>query len=125
MSALIAKANKALTKIGAKHIYDSKALNLAIGKAIELPKMPVGKNVREWCATNGIVIDVRDIVHENKRGKTSCLRPENTVRERLRTLTRLNKRIAQVSYCRYLVNGTTDATDPTNENAYKVYLFRK
>ena len=123
MSTKIGTANKALAKQGAKRIYDNKALNLAIGATLATKAMPKGENARLWCATNGIVVDVRDIVHENKRGKVSHLRPENTVRARLEKLAVLDKRIAKIAYCRYLVNGTTSANDASNDDAYKVYLY--
>lgn len=125
LSGGIAKANKALKKLRAKPIYDSKVLNLAIATALEMPKMPADKNAREWCATNGApIVDIRKVAHENKEGKVSCLRPENFVRQRLATLRKVNSKVAKVAYCRYLVNGTADACDPTNDNAYKVYLYR-
>jgi hypothetical protein len=125
LSGGIAKANKALNKLRAKPIYNSKVLNLAIGEALQMPKMPTNTNAREWCATNNApIVDVRKIVHENKKGKVSCLRPENLVRQRLDTLQKINRKVATLAYCRYLVNGTADASDPTNDNAYKVYLYR-
>ena len=126
LSGAIGKANKVLKKARCKPIYDSKVLNLAIAVALQMPKMPTNKNAREWCATNGApIVDVRTIVHENKKDKVSCLRPENLVRQRLETLERLNSKVATLAYCRYLVNGTADACDPTNDNAYKVYVYRK
>lgn len=123
MSTKIGTANKALAKQGVKRIYDNKALNLAIGATLATKAMPKGENARLWCATNGIVVDVRDIVHENKRETVSHLRPENTVRARLEKLAKLDKRIAKVAYCRYLVNGTPSANDASNADAYKVYLY--
>lgn len=125
LSTKIGTANKALAKIPAKPIYNSEYLNLAIGKALNGIAMPADKNAREWCADNGIVVDVREMVHENKKGKVSCLRPENTVRQRLETLSKVDKRIAKVAYCRLLVNGTSDACNPKNDNAYKVYIYLK
>lgn len=124
ISTKIGTANKALAKQGAKRMYDSKALNLAIGATLATKAMPKGENARLWCATNGaVVVDVRDIVHENKRGKVSHLRPENTVRARLEKLAVLDKRIAKIAYCRYLTNGTPSANDASNDDAYKVYLY--
>ena len=126
LSTKIGTRNKQNKKARVKPVYDSAYFNLLIGKAMELPKMPDGKNVREWCATvKAPIVDVRLMVHENKRENVSCLRPENTVGQRLDTLATIDKRIAKVAYCRYLVNGTTDASDATNDNAYKVYLFIK
>lgn len=124
MSAKIGTANKANAKQGVKRIYDNKVLNLAIGATLATKAMPKGENARLWCATNGaVVVDVRDIVHENKRGKVSHLRPENTVRARLEKLAVLDKRIAKIAYCRYLTNGTPSASDASNADAYKVYLY--
>jgi len=123
LSTKIGTANKALAKQGSKRIYDNKVLNLAIGATLNTKAMPIGENARLWCATNGIIVDVRDIVHKNKRGKVSHLRPENTVRARLEKLAILDKRIAKVAYCRYLVNGTPSANDASNDDAYKVYLY--
>lgn len=124
MSTKIGTANKVLAKKGAKRIYDSKALNLAIGATLTTKAMPKDENARLWCATNGaVIVDVRDIVHENKRETVSHLRPENTVRARLEKLAMLDKRVAKVAYCRYLVNGTPSANDASNDDAYKVYLY--
>lgn len=124
ISTKIGTANKTLAKKGAKHIYDSKALNLAIGATLASKVMPKGENARLWCATNGaVVVDVRDIVHDNKRATVSHLRPENTVRARLQKLAKLDSRIARIAYCRYLVNGTPSASDASNDDAYKVYLY--
>lgn len=123
LSTKIGTANKALAEIPAKPIYDSEYLNLAIGKALNGIAMPADKNAREWCATNGVVVDVRKMVHENKKDKVSCLRPENTVRQRLETLSKVDKQIAKVAYCRKLVNGTSDACDPTNDDAYLVFIY--
>lgn len=125
LSTKIGTRNKQNNKARVKPVYDSDYLNLLIGKAMELPKMPNGKNVREWCSmVKAPIVDVRLMVHENKK-TVSVQRPENVVRQRLETLTTIDKRIAKVAYCRYLVNGTTDASDAKNENAYKVYLFIK
>lgn len=123
LSTKIGTANKALAKIPAKPIYNSEYLNLAIGKALDGIAMPADKNAREWCATNGVVVDVRKMVHKNKKDKVSCLRPENTVRQRLETLSKVDKRIAKIGYCRKLVNGTSDACDSTNNDAYLVFIY--
>ena len=126
LSTKIGTRNKQNNKARVKPVYDSAYFNLLIGKAMELPKMPDGKNVREWCATvKAPIVDVRLMVHENKKENVSHKRPENTVGQRLDTLATIDKRIAKVAYCRYLINGTIDASNPKNENAYKVYLFIK
>ena len=126
LSTKIGTRNKQNKKARVKPVYDSAYFNLLIGKAMELPKMPDGKNVREWCATvKAPIVDVRLMVHENKKENVSHKRPENTVGQRLDTLATIDKRIAKVAYCRYLINGTIDASNPKNENAYKVYLFIK
>lgn len=126
LSTKIGTRNKKNRKARVKPVHDNAYLNEIIGLALDLPKMPEGKNVREWCATvKAPIVDVRFLVHENKKDNTSCLRPENTVRARLETLATLDKRIAKVAYCRYLVNGTIDASDAKNNDAYKVYLFIK
>lgn len=125
LSTKIGTRNKQNNKARVKPVYDSDYLNLLIGKAMELPKMPNGKNVREWCSmVKAPMVDVRKVVHGNKK-TVSVERPENLVRQRLETLTTIDKRIAKVAYCRYLVNGTTDASNPENDDAYKVYLFIK
>ena len=125
LSTKIGTRNKKNNKARVKPVYDSDYLNLLIGKAMELPKMPDGKNVREWCSmVKAPMVDVRKVVHGNKK-TVSVERPENLVRQRLETLTTIDKRLAKVAYCRYLVNGTTDASDAANDDAYKVYLFIK
>ena len=125
LSTKIGTRNKQNKKARVKPVYDSAYFNLLIGKAMELPKMPDGKNIREWCAkVKAPIVDIRLMVHKNKK-TVSVDRPENVVRQRLATLATIDKRIAKVAYCRYLVNGTTDASDATNDNAYKVYLFIK
>jgi hypothetical protein len=126
MSVLIAKANKVRTEKGTKRIYDSEILNVAIGTALNGKVMPKGENARLWCLTNGaVIVDVRSIVHENKGDDASHLRPENTVRARLITLAKLNKDIAKLAYVRYLTNGTPSADDANNDDAYKVFIYRK
>lgn len=125
LSTKIGTRNKQNNKARSKPVYDNNYLNLLVGTALEMKKMPEGKNVREWCATvKAPIVDVRKVVHGNKK-TVSVERPENLVRQRLETLATIDKRIAKVAYCRYLVNGTTDASNPENENAYKVYLFIK
>ena len=126
MSVLIAKANKANAKKGVKRIYDNAVLNTAIGTALLKGVLPKGENARQWCfANDAVVVDVRTIVHGNKGDEASHLRPENTVRARLATLAKLDKKVATLAYVRYLTNGTPSANDPMNPDAYKVFIFRK
>lgn len=123
LSTKIGTRNKKNNGNGCKPVYDNKYLNLLVAQALEMKKMPDGKNNREWCKSmNAPIVDVRKVVHENQKS-VSVLRPENLVRQRLETLATIDKRIAKVAYCRYLVNGTADATNPENDDAYKVYLF--
>lgn len=126
LSTKIGTRNKKNKKARVKPVHDNAYLNGLIGLALDLPKMPENTDAREWCAkVKAPLADVRLLVHANKKNNTSCLRPENTVRARLETLATLDKKIERVAYCRYLINGTTDASDAKNENAYKVYLFIK
>lgn len=126
MSVLIGNANKVRAKKGVKRIYDSAVLNTAIGTALQKGVLPKGENARLWCfANDAVVVDVRTIVHENIGGEASHERPENTVRARLITLAKLNKDITKLAYVRYLTNGTPSADDANNDDAYKVFIFRK
>jgi len=126
MSVLIAKANKVRSAKGVKRIYDNATLNVAIGTALLKGVLPKGENARQWCfANDAVVVDVRTIVHDNKGDEASHLRPENTVRARLATLAKLDKKVGTLAYVRYLTNGTPSANDPMNDDAYKVFIFRK
>lgn len=126
MSVLIAKANKVRSAKGVKRIYDNAVLNTAIGTALLKGVLPKGENARQWCfANDAVVVDVRTIVHDNKGDEASHLRPENTVRARLATLAKLDKKVGTLAYVRYLTNGTPSANDPMNDDAYKVFIYRK
>lgn len=123
LSTKIGTRNKKNNNARCKPVYDNKYLNLLVASALEMKKMPDGKNAREWCATvKAPIVDIRKVVHENKKS-VSVVRPENLVRQRLETLATIDKKIAKVAYCRYLINGTTDASDVTKDDAYKVYLY--
>lgn len=128
LSTKIGTYNKKNNKAGVKPAYDNAYLNGLIGVALDLPKMPENTNAREWCSkVKAPLVDVRLVVHENKKKKNniSCERPENTVRARLETLAKIDKKIERVAYCRYLINGTTDASDATNNDAYLVHIYKK
>jgi len=123
LSTKIGTRNKKNNNARCKPVYDNKYLNLLVASALEMKKMPDGKNNREWCKSiNAPIVDIRKVVHENKKS-VSVVRPENLVRQRLETLATIDKKIAKVAYCRYLINGTTDASDVTKDDAYKVYLY--
>lgn len=126
MSVLIANANKVNAKKGVKRIYDSAVLNTAIGTALQKGVLPKGTDARIWCYQNdAVVVDVRTIVHPNKGENASHLRPENTVRQRLARLAKLDKKVGTLAYTRYLTNGTASAKDANNDDAYKVFIYRK
>lgn len=126
LSTKIGTRNKKNKKARVKPVHDSAYLNGLIGLALDLPKMPENTNPREWCAkVKAPLVDVRLLVHANKKNNTSCKRPENTVRARLETLVTLDKKIERVAYCRYLINGTADASDAKNNDAYLVHIYKK
>jgi hypothetical protein len=91
----------------------------AVGKVVTLPAITVAQARDKGAPV--IVIDARKIVRTVK--PTLWMRPDNTVRARLITLAALDKRVAQVSYLRFLANNHPNVAEG-HEDAYKVILFR-
>jgi hypothetical protein len=53
------------------------------------------------------------------------MRPELAVLAIMQTLQKFDKSLVNVGYVRLCVNGTPEASDMNNDDAYKVVLYRK
>ncbi len=69
-----------------------------------------------------VVVDVRKVVGKVK--DTLHLRPDNTLRARLITLSKIDKDVAKLGYLRFIASNHPDAVEG-HEDAYKVILYRQ
>lgn len=121
-SNLTAKVEKVITANKRKRVkppYVTPYLMTAISKVLALPA--IDKATARDHDAPVVVIDARKVVR--KVGDTLHLRPDNTVRARLITLTAIDGKVGKVSYLRYLANNHPNAVKG-HDDAYKVILFR-
>lgn len=124
-----ATANTANGKARVKRHYTDKGATLLLSLVAQaLTKAPAnGVPPREWITTNDgecVTVDLRQIVRHTTANL--YLRPENTLRARLGSMTGYAPEVAKVGYCRVLINAKGNpAIRPDNDDAYLVVLFRK
>lgn len=128
-SALIAKMakhNAKASKARVRQYFDHSALALAMYKAYDMPKLPLGDNARMHALTHGVsVLQYEVCARKCTLNKNNEMRPENAVRELIMSLRKFDAKLENVGYVRYAVNGTTLASDESNPDAYRVLLYRK
>jgi hypothetical protein len=108
-----------------KDLASVQNLLIAISTALVSAKKASVMSGREWYTLNKkecVVLDVSTIVTH----KTDKLfkRADLAFDARLKSLAKIAKEIDGIGYFRYLQNGSALIT-PTNEDSYKVVLFRK
>ena len=128
-SALIAKMakhNAKASKARVRQYFDHSALALAMYKAYDMPKLPLGDNARMHALTHGVsVLQYEVCARKSKLNDKGVMRPELAVLAIMQSLAKFDARLENVGYVRYAVNGTTLASDESNADAYKVLLYRK
>jgi len=124
--AKIAKANVKSAKLRTKQVFDHSVFAEQMYKAQASPKITAKLSVRAHAVKFGVVVDQRKVcakaVTLNDKG---VMRPELAVLAIMLTLQKHDKSLANVGYVRLCVNGTPEASDITNDDAYKVVLYRK
>ena len=124
--AKIAKANAKSAKLRTKQVFDHSVFAEQMYKAQASPKMTDKLSVRAHAVKFGVVVDQRKVcakaVTLNDKG---VMRPELAVLAIMQTLQKHDKSLVNVGYVRLCVNGTPEASDITNDDAYKVVLYRK
>jgi len=128
-SALIAKMakhNAKASKARVRQYADHTELAIAMYKAYDMPKLPLGDNARMHALTHGVsVLQYEVCARKSKLNDKGVMRPELAVLAIMLSLVEFDARLANVGYARYAVNGTTLASDESNADAYKVLLYRK
>jgi len=124
--AKIAKANVKSAKLRTKQVFDHLVFAEQMYKAQASPKMTDKLSVRAHAVKFGVVVDQRKVcakpVTLNDKG---VMRPELAVLAIMQTLQKHDKSLVNVGYVRLCVNGTPEASDMNNDDAYKVVLYRK
>ena len=124
--AKIAKANAKSAKLRTKQVFDHSVFAEQMYKAQASPKITAKLSVRAHAVKFGVVVDQRKVcakaVTLNDKG---VMRPELAVLAIMQTLQKHDKSLVNVGYVRLCVNGTPEASDITNDDAYKVVLYRK
>jgi len=122
----IAKANVKSGKLRVKQVFDHSVFAEQMYKAQASPKLSSNLSVRAHAVKFGIVVDQRKVcakaVTLNDKG---VMRPELAVLAIMQTLQKFDKSLVNVGYVRLCVNGTPEASDMNNDDAYKVVLYRK
>lgn len=122
----IAKANVKSGKLRVKQVFDHSVFAEQMYKAQASPKLSSNLSVRAHAVKFGIVVDQRKVcakaVTLNDKG---VMRPELSVLAIMQTLQKFDKSLVNVGYVRLCVNGTPEASDMNNDDAYKVVLYRK
>jgi len=112
-------------KKSGKDLASVQNLLIAISTALVSAKKMSVMSGREWYTLNEtecVVLDIRTIVtHETEN---LYKRPDLTLDARLKALAKIASEVKSVGYVRHLQNGSALIT-PTNEDSYKVVLFRK
>ena len=124
--AKIMKANVKSAKLRTKQAFDHTAFAEQMYKAQASPKITDKLSVRAHAVKFGVVVDQRKVcaksVTLNAKG---VMRPELAVLAIMQTLQKFDKSLVNVGYVRLCVNGTPEASDMKNDDAYKVVLYRK
>ena len=124
--AKIAKANAKSAKLRTKQVFDHSVFAEQMYKAQASPKLSKNLSARAHAVKFGVVVYQRKVcakaVTLNGAG---VMRPELAVLAIMLTLQKHDKSLANVGYVRLCVNGTPEASDITNDDAYKVVLYRK
>ncbi len=124
--AKIARANAKSGKLRVKQVFDHSAFAEQMYKAQASPKLSKNLSARAHAVKFGIVVDQRKVcakaVTLNDKG---VMRPELAVLAIMQTLQKFDKSLLNVGYVRLCVNGTPEASDMNNDDAYKVVLYRK
>lgn len=122
----IARANVKAGKLRIKQVFDHSVFAEQMYKAQASPKLSNNLSVRAHAIKFGIIVDQRKVctksVTLNDKG---VMRPELAVLAIMQTLQKHDKSLLNVGYVRLCVNGTPEASDMTNDDAYKVVLYRK
>lgn len=122
----IARANVKSGKLRIKQVFDHSVFAEQMYKAQASPKLSSNLSVRAHAVKFGIVVDQRKVcaksVTLNDKG---VMRPELAVLAIMQTLQKFDKSLVNVGYVRLCVNGTPEASDMNNDDAYKVVLYRK
>ena len=122
----IAKANVKASKLQVKQVFDHSVFAEQMYKALQMPKMPVGENARIWAMQNGIaVLQYEVCAKKSTLNDKGIMRPELAVLAIMQTLIKHDAKLLNVGYVRFAVNGTPTASDVSNDDAYKVLLYRK
>ena len=128
-SALIAKMakhNAKASKAKVKQFFDHTEFAVAMYKAYDMPKLPLGDNARMHALTHGVsVLQYEVCARKSKVNDKGVMRPELAVLAIMQSLAEFDAKLLNVGYVRYAVNGTTLASDESNPDAYKVLLYRK
>jgi len=124
--AKIAKANAKSAKLRTKQVFDHSVFAEQMYKAQASPKLSKNLSARAHAVKFGVVVDQRKVcakaVTLNDKG---VMRPELAVLAIMQTLQKHDKSLLNVGYVRLCVNGTPEASDMNNDDAYKVVLYRK
>ena len=124
--AKIARANVKSAKLRTKQVFDHFAFAEQMYKAQASPKMTDKLSVRAHAVKFGVVVDQRKVCAKsvvlNDKG---IMRPEIAVLQIMKSLWKFDKSLMNVGYVRYYVNGTPEASNVNDDNAYKVVLYRK
>lgn len=113
-------------KLRTKQFFDHSAFAEQMYKAQALPKMGANVSARTHAMKFGVVVDQRKVCAKsvvlNDKG---IMRPEIAVLQIMKSLWKFDKSLMNVGYVRYYVNGTPEASNVNDDNAYKVVLYRK
>jgi hypothetical protein len=124
--AKMAKHNAKASKARVRQFRDHTEFAVAMYKAYDMPKLPLGDNARMHALTHGVSVLQYEVCDRkcsvNDKG---VMRPELAVLAIMLSLAKFDARLSNVGYVRYAVNGTTVASDESNPDAYKVLLYRK
>lgn len=124
--AKIMKANVKSAKLRKKQVFDHSVFAEQMYKAQALPKMGANVSARTHAMKFGVVVDQRKVCAKsvvlNDKG---IMRPEIAVLQIMKSLWKFDKSLMNVGYVRYYVNGTPEASNVNDDNAYKVVLYRK
>ncbi len=119
LTAKVERSRLANNRKRVKPPYLNPYLLASVAQALTLPAIDKA-TVRDASAPV-VVVDVRKVVLKVK--DTLHLRPDNTLRARLETLSALDPKVAKVGYLRYLASNHPNAVKG-HDDAYKVIIYR-
>lgn len=124
--AKIARANAKSGKLRVKQVFDHSVFAEQMYKAQASPKLSKNLSARAHAVKFGVVVDQRKVCAKSVTlNGAGVMRPELAVLAIMQTLQKFDKSLVNVGYVRLCVNGTPEASDITNDDAYKVVLYRK